>query len=108
MKTKKKDIRKKGDYMTPTEAEIDGWRIVKPNDPDARQEVNGVWYAPIFVCDSMEMALDQVKAHVLSEVLEAIEKMENTREYTLREDMFGVGYDHARSELRTAIKKMNI
>lgn len=48
--------------------EIDGWEIVKPNDLNAQQQVNGVWYMPIFGSDSLQMALEDLSTRLIEAV----------------------------------------
>jgi len=41
---------------------------------------------------------------VLSAVKEAIEEVENYREYTPKEDMYGVGYDQAKKDIQKLLE----
>jgi|GEM_PF-6573550 len=59
---------------------------------------------------SVDMSEDVAK-YILSLIKQEVKKcldIENTREYTPREDMFGVGYTQAQTDMEKNLKKRGI
>lgn len=42
---------------------------------------------------------------IISLICKRIDEVDNTREYTPREDMFGVGYDQAKKDIKLALMR---